>query len=201
MVKLKQKQFVGKFKKVCRYSFHQFVRHHSPTGTTRLHDIKGKSFPKKKLKWLIEKGYLTEKSGHVCQTCLDHAETDERRQLREGSDDDSGPVSFIAHSCDIAIEDSSTPLCNEPSQPSTSQNKMKILFKIYQTISMFPLMTMKVSRNPISKRSSSQMHPIGVSPVAFFWGAILAWGAQAVIWRARPRNAPPHTAGPVAVPV
>ena len=35
------------------------------------------------------------------------------------------------------------------------------------------------------------MHPIGVSPVAFFWGAILAWGAQAVIWRARPRNAPP----------
>ena len=57
----------------------------------------------------------------MCQTCLDHAETEERRQLREESDDDHGPISFIAQSGDIATKDSPTPLCSEPSQPSSSQ--------------------------------------------------------------------------------
>ena len=35
-----------------------------------------------------------------------------------------------------------------------------------------------------------KMHFRGTGPVTFFWGTILAWGAQAVFWGARPQNVP-----------
>ena len=62
------------------------------------------------------------------------------------------------------------------------------------------------SANYNYKITITKMHFRGTRPVTFFWGTILAWGAnfslegaQAVIWGAMPRNAPRwHLAWPLS---